>query len=339
MNTNSRQHFTMNNSTNASEPSGTRGIAFTIFESCVFLLMDIAALVGNFLVCLAFHRNPSLRTTTNYFVLSLALADLSMAVLIMPLNAASSIANRWATGQFGCKIIYSFSHVLAGVSLLTVMLLSVNRYFRVVQPRLYANSFSKRRSLTMVISVWIIVILIMAIVLSVTGMQFEVNTMQPNLCFLPKRDLSAFVLYGVVHSVFIFVPSLVNIMCYVQIYRAIRQHNAASTSSLSQKKKSSYGVKEAKITKTITIVVVGFYCCWLPLFITNILDSANVIGKDAEKYFSIYYSFPVYASSVINPIIYATMCQLFRKEFSKTFKFCWKHMELPSLKSYTLNPT
>ena len=329
----------MNNSINASEPSGTRGITFIIFESCVYLLMDIAALVGNFLVCLAFYRNPSLRTTTNYFVLSLALADLSMAVLVMPLNAASSIANRWAAGQFGCKIIYSSSHALAGVSLLTVMLLSVNRYVCVVQSTLYTNIFSKKRSLAMVISVWILTTLITTIVLSVTGLQFEVNTMQPNLCFLPKLDLSAFILYSVVHSVFIFVPSLVNVVCYVQIYRTIRHHNAASTSSLSQNKESSYGVKEARITKTLTFVVVGFYCCWLPLLITNILDSANVIGKNAEKYFSIYYNFPVYTSSVINPIIYATMCHLFRKEFNKTFQFCWKNKLPPSQKRCNLKPT
>ena len=84
--------------TNISVATATRGTTLIIVESCIFVLLNIAALAGNSLVCLAFYRNPSLRTVTNYFVLSLAITDLSMAVLVLPLDAASSIADRTIGG-------------------------------------------------------------------------------------------------------------------------------------------------------------------------------------------------------------------------------------------------
>ena len=132
-----------------------RGTTLIIVESCIFVLLNIAALVGNSLVCLAFYRNRSLRTVSNYFVLSLAITDLSMAVLVMPLRIASTIATKGIVNDLICKLTDFFTLILAGVSLLTVVLLTINRYVRVVRPELYAHIFSKKRSVAMVVCVCI----------------------------------------------------------------------------------------------------------------------------------------------------------------------------------------
>ena len=123
---------------NVSVNTATRGTTLIIVESCVFVLLNIAGLVGNWLVCLAFYRNPSLRTVTNYFVLSLAITDLSMAVLVMPLKTASSRAANGIVNDFNCKLIHFFAVILGNASLLTVVLLTVNRCIRVVRPAIYA---------------------------------------------------------------------------------------------------------------------------------------------------------------------------------------------------------
>ena len=73
-----------NTSTNDSVTDATKGTAIMVLESCILVFLDVAAIFGNSLVCAAFYRNPSLRKVTNYFVFSLALTDLSMAVLVMP---------------------------------------------------------------------------------------------------------------------------------------------------------------------------------------------------------------------------------------------------------------
>lgn len=128
-----------------------------VVETCIVVLLNMAALVGNLLVCLAFYRNRLLRTVTNYFVLSLALTDLSMAVLAMPFATASTVSTRKEiVNNFSCKLFYFFTMTLTGVSLLTVVLLTVNRYIRVVRPTLYASIFSKKRSVTMAVCVSIV---------------------------------------------------------------------------------------------------------------------------------------------------------------------------------------
>ena len=308
---------------NVSVSSPTRVTALVVVESCIFVLLNIATLVGNSLVCLAFYRNPSLRTVTNCFVLSLALTDLSMAVLVMPLNTAMIVTSNGIANKLGCKFYYFCIIGLAGASLWTVMLLAINRYFRVVRPALYANIFSKKRSVAMAVCVWVVTIAI-AVVLDLT-MRKQPQTFTDKSvtsCYqLRKKTRSSSKLYFVISMqilsmIYIAVPSITIVSCYIKIYKTIRQHNTAAAPS-SQGGHSSYGVEEAKITRMLTVIVVGFYLCWLPQLITFILLALDLIGESAIKYLNFYFTFPLFASNAINPVVYGTMSQSFRNEFLK----------------------
>ena len=93
-----------NSVTNASVSASSRDIVLVVVESCIFLALDLAALVGNALVCVAFHRKSSLRTVTNNFIVSLALTDLLMATLVMPPLTSSSISDEWSEGTLGLEV-------------------------------------------------------------------------------------------------------------------------------------------------------------------------------------------------------------------------------------------
>ena len=129
-----------NASMNVLVTASTRATVLVV-GSCIFILLNVTTLAGNSLVCLAFYRNPSLRTETNYFVLSLALTDLSMAVLVIPLSAALTMTPNEIANELSCNFYYYCATVLGEVSLLMVILLAINRYFLVVQPARYANIF------------------------------------------------------------------------------------------------------------------------------------------------------------------------------------------------------
>ena len=91
-------------------------------------------------------------------------------------------------------------------------------------------------------------------------------------------------------------------------------------------------VEEAKITRMLTVVVVGFYLCWLPQVIIHVLLAVDLIEETSIKYRIFYLSFPIFTSSVINPIIYATTSQSFRNEFLKTVRrrnFPFRKRSLP----------
>ena len=291
-----------------------------IVESCIFILLCLAALVGNLLVCLAFYRNHSLRTVTNYFVVSLALTDLSMAVLQIPLTVSASIANKWIAGEIGCKLSYSCGIALAGSSMITVMFVAVNRYLHVTRPTLYQRVYSKKFTIIIAISAWIIPAAVATSRFLTSMKRFRIFLVQPVQCFQHFSHKGEFITLTVIYNVFIAVPSLIIVFCYVKIWQTIRQHITGTTVS-SQRRLSVYGgVQESKVTRMLTFVVVGFYLCWLPLFISNILKLFDATAKSVIQFWHFCYLFPLYTSSAINPVIYATMSRPFRKEFLKILR-------------------
>ena len=129
---------------------------------------------------------------------------------------------------------------------------------------------------------------------------------QGNYIHSRKYSASALTFYRVLRSAPIVVSGLVITSCYVKIYQTIRHHNTAAAPS-SQGGHFSYGVEEAKITRMLTVVLIGFYLCYLPPFVTGILSSLTLVGDNSRKYMNFYVTFPLLASSVINPQIYAIM--------------------------------
>lgn len=80
------------------------------------VLLIVVIICGNLLVCLSVFTEKALKTTTNYFIVSLAVADLMLAVLVLPLfvysevrliethnrDSALYLHYRWDTSYFKC---------------------------------------------------------------------------------------------------------------------------------------------------------------------------------------------------------------------------------------------
>ena len=318
MNISQHSNTSINNTTGGT----TSRTVLIIVESCIFVLLNITALVGNSLVCLAFYRKPSLRTVTNYFVLSLAITDLSMAVLVMPLSVISTIANIWVTGEFSCKLNHYLVNILSGASLLTIALITINRYYCVVKADRYLKAFSKERSTVMAVSAWVVTTTLVPLFFLAIGARFPIFNTRPR-CRPAFPDNQATLVYSAISSLFIAFPSITILVCYIKIYWTIHHHNAATApSSQMQGAQSAFGAAEAKITKMLTVVVVGFYICWLPLFVTNICQRFSLYTEALLDYYHFYNTFFLFGSSAMNPMIFVTMSRAFRKEF---LKIMWQH--------------
>lgn len=97
--------------------------------------------------------------------------------------------------------------------------------------------------------------------------------------------------------------------------RSDTSQHGSSSSSQGQDLKHTF--EERKLLKMLAVVMAGFFICWLPGFVFGILQMAKPVGNDTLQYLNLFYYFPAYTSSVINPVIYATMSQKFRVEFCK----------------------
>ena len=73
-------------------------------------------------------------------------------------------------------------------------------------------------------------------------------------------------------------------------------------------------MEEAKVTKRLVAVVVGFACCWLPVFVVDNIDMAR--GEPTlPRQVYLTNSLLIYLSSTINPFIYCATDKRFRREY------------------------
>lgn len=97
------------------------------FRSFVMVVIIVAALFGNLLVIVSVMRHRKLRVITNYFVVSLALADMLVAIWAMCFNASVEITGRWLFGPFMCDVWNSLDVYFSTVSILHLCCISVDR--------------------------------------------------------------------------------------------------------------------------------------------------------------------------------------------------------------------
>lgn len=124
---------------------------------CLTLLLStviLATVVGNVLVLAAIVRERNLQTLSNHLVFSLAIADLLVAVLVMPIGAQYEVlGNRWVLGPLMCEIWTSADVMCCTSSILHLVAIAVDRY-RAVTNVDYVQQRNCRRVGVMIAAVW-----------------------------------------------------------------------------------------------------------------------------------------------------------------------------------------
>ena len=107
----------------------SRWTEFTILciKGLIFGTIIIGAVLGNALVIISVQRNRKLRVITNYFVVSLAMADMLVALCAMTFNASVELSGRWMFGTFMCNVYNSLDVYFSTASILHLCCISVDR--------------------------------------------------------------------------------------------------------------------------------------------------------------------------------------------------------------------
>uniref|UniRef100_A0A8C9ZTS9 D(1B) dopamine receptor n=1 Tax=Sander lucioperca TaxID=283035 RepID=A0A8C9ZTS9_SANLU len=300
--------------------------AHRALTGCVLALLIIWTLFGNFTVCAAVYRFRHLRAkVTNIFIVSLALSDLLVAVLVMPWKAVAEVAGYWPFGGF-CKTWLACDIMCSTASILNLCLISVDRYWAISSPFLYERSMNKKVASVMIGVTWAVSLAISFVPVQLNWHRAEMGDPHgEDLALLGvdgNCDSSLSRTYAISSSLISFyIPVAIMIVTYTRIYR-IAQMQIRMISSLERAAEHAQSCrsnvpelfsirKETKVLKTLSIIMGVFVCCWLPFFVLNCALPFCTGPEDqrgpycvSEKTFDVFVWIG-WSNSSLNPVIYA----------------------------------
>jgi muscarinic acetylcholine receptor M3 len=123
-------------------------------------ILSLLTTTGNLLVLISFRINKQLRTVTNYFLLSLAIADFTIGSFSMPIFFTFFEKDRWPFGSFLCDVWLSVDYTMSNASVANLLLICFDRYLSITRPLTYRAKRTPKRASIMIGCAWIISCLI-----------------------------------------------------------------------------------------------------------------------------------------------------------------------------------
>ncbi|CAJ1080471.1 muscarinic acetylcholine receptor M1-like [Xyrichtys novacula] len=146
--------------------------------------LSLVTVVGNILVLVSFKINKALKTVNNYYLLSLAFADLTIGTLSMNLYTTYIIMDQWALGPVVCDLWLAIDYVASNASVMNLLVISFDRYFSVTRPLTYRAKRTTKRAMTMICLAWSISFILWAPAILFWQYIVGERTVQPNECYI-----------------------------------------------------------------------------------------------------------------------------------------------------------
>ncbi|XP_046879274.1 dopamine receptor D4 related sequence [Hypomesus transpacificus] len=214
----------MDNVTPGIPPEGLDQGGYNYLALILGVPLILIIILGNILVCLSVLTERSLKTATNYFIISLSVADLLLAVLVLPLYVYSEfLGGIWTLSTYICDALMTMDVLLCTASILNLCAISVDRYIAVVVPLKYNRNQFSVRQLALITATWVLSLVVASPV--IFGLN-QVPGRDPRVC---KLEDDRFVVYSSICS--FFVPCPVMLFLYYWMFRGLRRWSSGRSRS------------------------------------------------------------------------------------------------------------
>ncbi|XP_030287614.1 trace amine-associated receptor 13c-like [Sparus aurata] len=284
----------------------------------LFVFAMLVTILGNAVVIVSICHFKQLHNPTNVLIFSLALADLLVGVIVMPIRAITAIYGCWFYGDTFCQIHASFDVFLTTLSIFHLICIAVDRHQAICNPLHYSRKITMSVAVMMVCVSWALAAAYsFGLIYSKSSVAGLENLTASTDC-LGICNISFSPLWGILDSAFcFFFPCTVMVCLYTQIFIVAKQHvqKTGDKSKCSNDKGRRGLVKqsECKAAKTLSIVLGAFIFCWMPFFMNSITDPLTGSSTPFLVYDGLVWL--GYFNSSLNPIIYALFYPSFKKCF------------------------
>lgn len=186
----------------------------SILLSIVFLIVITGTIIGNILVCIAVCLVRKLRRPSNYLIVSLAVSDLCVAIIVMPIAMVYDLLGTWPFGPVICDFWVSSDVLSCAASILNLCMISVDRYYAITKPLEYGVKRTPRRMFFCVFIVWMTAAFISLPPVLILG-----NEKTETSCSVSQNKV--YQIYATLGSFYI--PLTVMVVVYYKIFSAARK--------------------------------------------------------------------------------------------------------------------
>ncbi|XP_060053180.1 histamine H2 receptor [Erinaceus europaeus] len=301
--------------------NGTDCVGSTTLRATVSVVLTALMLVtvaGNVVVCLAVGLDRRLRSLTNCFIVSLAVTDLLLGLLVLPFSALHQLTCEWHLGRAFCDVYTSLDVMLCTASILHLVAISLDRYCAVTAPLRYPVLVTPGRVGLALALIWVV-----SITLSFLAIHLGWNSRAaaedagppPVECKVQVNPV-----YGLVDGLLTFyLPLLVLCATYYRVFRIAREQARRIHRSGGPWRTAPAASREHKATVTLAAVVGAFVVCWLPYF--TVFVYRGLRGDQAvNPAFEAVVLWLGYANSALNPVLYAALNRDFREAYRRLLR-------------------
>lgn len=202
-------------------PSGSPAAAaaslgYQLATSVVLGALILFAVLGNACVIAAIVLERSLQTVANYLIGSLAVTDLMVSVLVLPMAALYQVLGKWTLGQATCDLFIALDVLCCTSSILHLCAIALDRYWAITDPIDYVNKRTPRRAAALISLTWLIGFLIS--IPPMLGWRTPEDRSDPNACTISKDP--GYTIYSTFGAFYI--PLLLMLVLYGRIFKAAR---------------------------------------------------------------------------------------------------------------------
>ncbi|KAM6916102.1 5-hydroxytryptamine receptor 7 [Xenentodon cancila] len=188
----------------------------------VLTLLTLSTICGNLLVVISVCFVKKLRQPSNYLIVSLAVADLSVALAVMPfVSITDLIGGQWVFGQFFCNVFIAMDVMCCTASIMTLCVISIDRYLGITKPLTYPVRQNGCCMAKMIVSVW----LLSASITLPPLFGWAQNVNDGRVCLI-SQDFG-YTVYST--AVAFYIPMSVMLIMYYRIFRAAKLSAAKHT--------------------------------------------------------------------------------------------------------------
>ncbi|XP_051878259.1 5-hydroxytryptamine receptor 2A-like [Pristis pectinata] len=338
-----------------SEDISHTAISIKNWPALLILVIIVLTVGGNILVIMAVSLEKKLQNATNYFLMSLAVADMLVGILVMPVSLITILYdNTWPFPEKLCPIWIYLDVLFSTASIMHLCAISLDRYIGIRNPIEHSRFNSRTIAIIKITAVWTISIGISMPIL-VIGLEDESRVFIVNSCIINEES---FLLVG--SFVAFFIPLIIMVFTYCLTVQTLQKQISVFLGDQKQKRASLHVFKKGNLTenaamiqrsetpdktsrsplnkevklfrkgimqsinneqrasKVLGIVFFLFVVMWCPFFITNVL---SVICKDSCDEAIIgdllnVFVWVGYTSSGVNPLVYTLFNGAYRRAFS-----------------------